>query len=105
MANMTKYGVSYDFSNAEFEARFDGVTFRFSSKSHLARFMEYASQHMRGVSSSLTRRFKYGIEASILALFQYYRQVETRGFYVIVGDTIYRSPDLIDFQVVMADGE
>lgn len=101
MANMTKYGVSYDFSNPEFECRFDGVTFRFSSKSHKARFMEYATQHMRGVSSSLTRRFKYGIDATILALFQYYRQVETRGFYVVIGDVTYRSPDLIDFKVVM----
>lgn len=101
MANVTKYGVSYDFSNPDFECRFDGVTFRFSSASHLSRFMEYASQHMRGVSSSLTRRFKYGIEASILALFQYYRQVESRGFYVSIGDTVYRSPEFIDFKVVM----
>lgn len=105
MANVTKYGVSYDFSNPDFECRFDEVVFRFSSASHLSRFMEYAKQHMRGVSSSLTRRFKYKIDASILALFQYYKQVETRGFYVAVGDEVYRSPDFFNFYVVMADGE
>lgn len=103
MANVTKYGVSYDFSNPDYECRLDGVTFRFTSASHLNRFKEYATQHMRGTTSSLTRRFKHHIDSGLLGLFQYYRQVETRGYYVVVGDVVYRSPDCIKFKLVIDD--
>ena len=95
----TKYGVAYAFDEPEFEAYFGDWVFRFSSMKHKERFCNLVQARVDWLSDSLSRRFKYPIDAAELAAFQLYQQVETRGFYVTRNTKVYRSQAEITFSV------
>lgn len=98
----TKYGVAYAFDEPNFSVYMGKWTFRFSSLKHRERFLSLVSDRVGWLSDSLSRRFHYAIDASELAVFQLYQQVETRGFYVEDTDcNVYRSIDDIGFKVIV----
>lgn len=97
----TKYGVAYAFDESAFDVCYGVWVFRFSSMKHKERFCSLVQARVDWLGDSLSRRFKYPIEAAYLAAFQLYQQVETRGFYVIHCDKVYRSPDEIEFSVII----
>lgn len=101
-ANLTPYGVCYDLSDSPFTYRVGGYQFNFSSVKHLEAFQAKLDVKTEWLSDSLSRRFKMPINATLLATFQLYNQVETRGFFVydLVNGVIYMAADQIKFDVV-----
>lgn len=101
--NLTPSGVCYDLKNTPFHCAYDGYEWYFSSHTHLLKFQQKARIKTDWLSDSLTNRFHFTIEASQIALFQLYRQVETRGFYVIDYDKAkeYNSISDINMKVVL----
>ena len=101
-AKLTPYGVCYDLSDSPFTFRVGGYQFNFSSVKHMEAFKAKRGVKTEWLSDSLSRRFKMPIDASLLAIFQLYNQVETRGFFVhdLMNGVIYTAADQIKFDVV-----
>ena len=79
MVRMSAHGVVYDLPNSPFVYERNGFLFRFSSERHLVKFMENVSKKEDWLCDSLSRRFHVNVDARLLADFQLYYQVETRG--------------------------
>ena len=60
-----------------------GYRFHFSSECHRRNFAAKTLIREEWLSDSLSRRFKFRVDAGMIAIFQLYRQIETRGFYVV----------------------
>lgn len=82
MAELTRNGVCYDLEASPYTFGWRDYRFHFSSEPHRRRFMERVRERELWLNDSMTRRFKYRADFSLLAVFQLYSQVETRGFYV-----------------------
>ena len=80
----TKYGVEYDLHRSDYTFVYDDYMFFFSSMPHLSKFMREIQMKVDWLNDSLTRRFKIPCSLPVLAAFQLYRQIETRGYLVWV---------------------
>lgn len=80
---LTKNGVCYDIEESPYYHDCHGFRFYFSSLPHLAKFKRDCLVKEEWLTDSLSRRFKFMIDATVLAVFQLYTQVETRGFYIV----------------------
>lgn len=100
MAEITRGGVCYDLRSSPFwfDYEDEGIRFMFSSETHLEKFYRLYSKREEWLSDSLTRRFKYVVNAEALSVFQLYRQVETRGFCIYVDGECYTTSDSVGFK-------
>lgn len=78
----TKNGIEYDLTRTPYSSTWDYYTFFFSSATHLEKFEYRRQARIDWLCDSLSRRFHVEIDASVLAVFQLYMQIETRGFRV-----------------------
>ena len=76
----TKNGIEYDLTRTPYSSTWDCYTFFFSSATHLEKFEYRRQARIDWLCDSLSRRFHVEIDASVLAVFQLYMQIETRGF-------------------------
>lgn len=83
MASLTKSGVCYTVRESPFYQDWAGYRFYFSSEVHRRNFFAKARIKELWLSDSFSRRFHFHVDASLIAVFQLYRQIETRGFYVV----------------------
>ena len=83
MSNLSRSGVSYNLTTSPFNSYRRGYTFYFSSMAHLLKFESQAQAKEEWLSDSMSNRFHFMVDCSILALFQLYLKIEGRGFYVI----------------------
>lgn len=79
----TEYGVEYNLAKSEYKYFWDVYEFRFSSATHLKRFEEQLEAKIEWMSDSMSRRFHFTVCADVLAAFQLYLKVETRGCWVM----------------------
>ena len=102
MPDITRNGVCYAIEESPFHEDVDGYRFYFSSETHRRKFFEKAAIRKSWLTDSLSRRFHLHIDASLLAIFQLYGQVESRGFYVVSGrGEEFRCLDQLRLRVVM----
>lgn len=78
----TKHGVFYELSDSPYRALYGDYTFHFSSRKHQESFLDKLSVRVEWLCDSFSKRFKFEIDARLIAVFQLYFQVETRGCYV-----------------------
>lgn len=83
MATLTKSGVCYDLRETPFSDGELGMTFYFSSHTHMLKFRNRKVERMEWLCDSLSNRFHVRVDASRLALVQLYLQIEKRGFRVV----------------------
>lgn len=105
MANVTRNGVCYDLSSSPYVSEVGDYALRFSSLPHLKKFERDLEKTRLWLSDSLSRRFHMTVDASLLAMLNLYRQVETRGYYVtdVWSGDVYRRPE--DFLVSVAKAD
>lgn len=107
MVQLTSHGVCYDIVNTPFKTEVDGFEFHFSSVYHLDKFLQNIKKQKEWLCDSLSNRFRFQIDAELIALFQLYNRVETRGFYVvdlrkgIAGTITYSSIEDVKMRAVM----
>ena len=75
-------GVVYDIEHSPYWVLRNGLKFKFSSARHVDKFMMEVRIREEWLTDSLSRRFKIKFDASLLADFQLYQQIEKRGFAV-----------------------
>lgn len=81
--SVSKYGVAYDIVNSPYSCEYREFVFYFSSLPHKHNFLSKVQMKEEWLSHSLSKRFHFSVDATMIAIFQLYAQVETRGFYVI----------------------
>lgn len=83
MADLTRNGVCYRLNTSPFYEDYKGYRFYFSSETHRRNFHSKVRIKEDWLSDSLSRRFHFHVDASEIAVFQLYWQIESRGFYVV----------------------
>lgn len=100
MTKITAYGVCYNVAESPYIEELHGYRFFFSSMPHLKKFREMWNEREAWLDDSLSRRFKYSIHADMLAVFQLYQQIETRGFHVeAYFGSVWEAPEEVEFKV------
>lgn len=97
--NLTRHGVCYNLEESPFFSEWYGYTFYFSSAKHKESFDAKLPVRIPWLNDSLSRRFKVRVDVDVLAVFQLYMQVETRGFLVegFEREDTWRSADQVVF--------
>lgn len=83
---LTRNGVAYDLENTPYVYKIEYGTnvyeYKFSSKLYMEKFMNKSFDHRKEVNESLTKRFGFAIECSLLADIKLYASIEKRGFLI-----------------------
>lgn len=95
---VSRYGVAYDLKTSPYKVLYGEWEFYFSSMPHRQKFLENITKRTEWLSDSLSRRFRVSVKADMLAIFQLYQQVETRGFFVrnTSMGAVYLAPDMVE---------
>lgn len=102
MASITKYGVCYNLHDSPYNLEYSGYKFYFSTYTNEKKFIEKARIKELWLTDSLSRRFHFNVDASLIAIFQLYNQIENRGFYVVaVTGQEFESLDDVHIKAVM----
>lgn len=103
MQKPTVNGVYYDVSSSPLCTSRNGYRYYFSSQTHFDKFLLKAPIKEEWLNDSMSRRFKFEFQISVIADMQLYMQIETRGFYVVdeISELDFRSPDEL---CVIVDG-
>ena len=80
---LTKNGVCYEIKQSPYRYKENGLTFVFTSKTHLNKFKEKKAENRDIINYSLSKRFNYKVDVSELADIVLYRKIETRGFLIL----------------------
>ena len=113
MDNITAHGVCYDLEETPYRYEWRGITYCFSSIPHLNKFKREVRKRELWLNDSLSRRFGVTVSLELVADIQLYRQVETRGFYILTNDGaeykepihIIITPNLLAIGIVSDDVE
>lgn len=81
--NLTPFGVCYDLTRSPFKSTWGKYAFYFSTIKHKESFDGKLQIRIPWLNDSMSKRFKFEVDVSQIAVFQLYCQVETRGFYVV----------------------
>jgi hypothetical protein len=79
---LTRNGIIRELRLSPYQYRSGSLTFYFSSQLHLRRFNDRIKGHQQTIAESLTRRFKFRVDADRLAEVHLYMDVESRGFFI-----------------------
>lgn len=83
---VSRYGVWFDLDESPYSVYRHGMEFKFSTKGHADRFRLLVSERENKMGAELARRVGCkSVDMDIPACIQLYRQLETRGFLIIIG--------------------
>ena len=82
----SRNGVFYNLSVSPWYTMRNGIRFYFSSETHYNRFKREVDKRERQLSNTMSQRIGCRIDMRVAASLQLYRQVETRGFYIVIPD-------------------
>lgn len=80
---VSKNGVYYDLKSSPYYFEYKGLCFSFSSHIHRDKFIAKINIRTDWLTDSISRRFHFEIDMSLVAVLQLYLQTETRGFYIV----------------------
>ena len=100
----TKDGVFYDMSSSPYTAMYGDYTFHFSSRRHMNSFLDKIMVRTDWLNDSFSKRFKFYIDARLIAVFQLYFQVETRGCHVKFPDgRVLKCKEMLELHGIKAN--
>ncbi len=79
----TRYGVEYDLKRSKYVEVVWGFELHFSSIPHLEKFRAGWMKHVDWINDGMSRKFHMETKMDYLALIDFYRRTETRGFYIV----------------------
>lgn len=84
---VSRYGIWYDLDSSPYSVYRHGLEFKFSSSTHADRFRLLVSEREEKMGRELARRVGCkSVDMDIPACIQLYRQLETRGFLILIGE-------------------
>lgn len=78
----SKNGVFYELKDSPYNFMYGDCKFFFSSRKHLTSFMDKLPVRTSWLCDSMEKRFHFYVNMQLVAAFQLYFTVETRGCYV-----------------------
>lgn len=82
----TVRGIYHRLEESEYSFKYDDLTFVFSSKLYLKKFMGIYKEYLKERTARIESEFKSTVYADELILIQLYRKIEKRGFRVLYFD-------------------
>lgn len=96
MVKLTNQGVCYDLTETPYTVEHNGIVWHFSSVAHRNKFRREMRKRELWLNDSLSKRFGCTMMLDLVADIQLYKQVETRGFYIVTNDGAeYTKPESI----------
>lgn len=96
MVKLTNQGVCYDLTDTPYVIEHNGIMWHFSSVPHRNKFRREVRKRELWLNDSLSKRFGCTMMLDLVADIQLYKQVETRGFYIVTNDGAeYTKPEAI----------
>lgn len=92
MVNLSSGGIAYRLEESPFIVDRFGIVYYFSSIKYKEKFLQNVRIKEEWLCDSLSRRFHFKIDASIIADMQLYLQIEKRGFHVVIDGEVIRCP-------------
>lgn len=84
---LTRNGIAYNFYSSPYEVEVKynnfNLTYRFSSKNNVNKFLSKQKETRLKINHSLSNRFKINLILDFIADLKLYSNVETRGFLII----------------------
>lgn len=80
---MTRNGIVYNLKESPYKITIERVTYFFSSKNYMEKFLELYLDNRETINNSLTKRFKITVNFALLSDVVLYSKIEKRGFYLI----------------------
>ena len=90
--SMTRNGIVYDLKQSTYTAHYNNITFYFSSKNHLEKFIKNLSLNRETLSYSLFKRFNLKLNIFEIYDIVLYKKVESRGFLIEYKGEFYTCP-------------
>lgn len=87
---MTRNGIVYNLNISPYRITIDDLTFYFSSINHLKKFSDKLNENRKIIKHSLSKRFGFTVNITLLADIVLYSRVETRGFLITSNGRIYQ---------------
>ena len=87
---MSRNGIVYNLNISPYRITIDDLTFYFSSINHLEKFSEKLNENRKIIKHSLSMRFGFTVNITLLADIVLYSRVETRGFLITSNGRIYQ---------------
>lgn len=79
----TVRGIYYSLDESEYYFKYDNLTFVFSSKLYLKKFMGIYKEYLKENTAKIESKFNSTFYADELILIDLYRKIEKRGFRVL----------------------
>ena len=85
----TRNGIYYNLEESEYKITISGITYYFSSRLYLTKFIERFPNERDILNYKQSRRFKTALDLSLLADLKTYAAIEKRGFLVEIKGVQY----------------
>lgn len=85
---ISRNGVYYDLNLSSYRHTENNITFVFSSQKHLDKFISKIRENREIINRSLSNRFNFDIDVSVISDIVLYRKIETRGFLLLNEDGV-----------------
>lgn len=86
MTKLTPQGVCYDLTESPYTLEHNGIVWHFSSAPHRNKFRREMRKRELWLNDSLSKRFGCTMMLDLVADIQLYKQIESRGFYLVTND-------------------
>ena len=94
---LTRNGVCYHLEKSPYTFTYihqeKPVTFNFSSKLHLNKFIKERHNNWSMIYNNIYKRFKFKVDCTFLSDFNLYQKIENRGVYIKYDGKIYTNLD------------
>lgn len=96
----TRNGIYKNINYSTYKYNTGQLTFVFSSEFYKRKFIEAYMNHRKQISESLSNRFKFSIDVSVLADLVLYTKIEKRGFLIYTkgGEKICQKPIKLELE-------
>lgn len=79
----TKRGIELNLNESEFKFSYYGLSFYFSSKTYLNKFVEMAENYSKFETLKFQTKYNIKINLEVLFLIALYKKIEKRGFRIV----------------------
>lgn len=82
----TKRGIYLNLNESDYKTSIDQLTFYFSSKLYLQKFLRYVDSFIDNEANKLYNRYKINNNNKMYFMVAYYKRVEKRGFRIVLNN-------------------
>ena len=91
----TKRGIYLNLNESDYKTSIDQLTFYFSSKLYLQKFLRYVDSFVDNEANKLYNKYKISNKNKMYFMVAYYKRVEKRGFRIVLNNKIELNENVV----------